>query len=171
MVDVANERFTISKKECKIVPMELTHIPHPVLAKKCAPLAVEDLKAGKYTKLIADMEQAMTKHNGIGLAANQVGKDLALFIIDKKLADEYHVGTLYANPEITEYGKESDTIEEGCLSIPDFWTPIRRAKKIMFKAVDGDGKKVKFRARGMLARVLQHETDHLGGTTIKDRSE
>jgi peptide deformylase len=81
------------------------------------------------------------------------------------------VPTTYANPEITEYGKETDAVEEGCLSIPGFWTPISRSKKIMFKALDASGKKIKFKARGLLARVLQHETDHLNGTTIKDRSE
>lgn len=149
--------------------MKLTTIPHPVLKQTCIPIPAEDLKSGKYAPLIAEMRKTMIDHQGIGLAANQVGENLALFIIDQKLADEYSVGSVYANPEITEYGKELDSLEEGCLSIPDFWTPIRRSKKIMFKALDGEGNKVKFRARGMLARVLQHETDHLNGTTIQER--
>ena len=151
--------------------MDLTHVPSPVLATKCSPLKAGDLKSGVYTKLVMDMKETMLKHDGIGLAAPQVGHDLALFVIDDKLATEYEVPSVYANPEITDYGSESDELEEGCLSIPGFWTPIGRAKKIMFKALNAEGKKIKFRARGMLARVLQHETDHVYGRTIQDRSK
>lgn len=151
--------------------MELTKIPDPGLTKTCAPLKAADLKAGEYRELIASMRKDMSAYNGIGLAANQVGKNLALFVIDEKLAEEYKVPSAYANPEITEYGKEADDMEEGCLSIPGMWAPIRRSKKIMFKALDEHGTRVKFRARGMLARVLQHETDHLNGLTIKERAK
>jgi peptide deformylase len=150
--------------------VELTLVPNAVLARKMKPLKAADLKAGTYAVLIAAMKKDMVEHNGIGLAANQVGKDLALFVIDEKLAAEYEVPSVYANPSITEYGKETDDVEEGCLSIPGMWVHIKRSKKVMFKALDGEGNRVKFRARGMLARVLQHETDHLNGTTIKDRS-
>lgn len=149
----------------------VVQIPAPVLAKKLTPLSAEDLKAGIYTALVQDMQKSMIANNGIGLAANQIGKDLALFIIDAKLAQENEVPTVFANPEITEYGKETDIVEEGCLSIVGFWTPITRSKKIMFKALDAQGNKIKFKARGLLARVLQHETDHLNGLTIKDRAQ
>ena len=151
--------------------MELTTIPNIILTRSCDPISVEDLRAGKYEKLIASMEKAMIKYKGVGLAANQYGKNLALFIIDKKLADVNNVPSVFANPEITEYGRENDVLEEGCLSIPGFWHPVKRSKKIMFKALDSEGNKIKFRARGMLARVLQHETDHINGKTIKDRGQ
>lgn len=149
--------------------MPLTTLPHPLLHKTCEPLKAANLKSGSYTSLIARMKKDMIAHEGIGLAANQAGEDLALFVIDEKLAAEHNVPSVFANPEITEYGKETDLLEEGCLSIPGYWTPIPRSKKIMFKGLDSNGKKVKFRARGLLARVLQHETDHLYGLTIKDR--
>lgn len=150
--------------------MELTTIPHPLLSKTCAPLKAAHLKSGVHEKLIVEMKKDMLANSGIGLAANQVGKDLALFVIDERLAAEYNVPSVYANPVISEYGHDTDEMEEGCLSIPGMWAPIRRAKKIMFKALDEHGARIKFRARGMLARVLQHETDHLNGTTIKDRA-
>lgn len=150
--------------------MALTTVPNPILEKKSEPIVAADLKAGKYAELIADMQKAMLDNAGIGLAANQFGRDLALFVIDDKLATEHKVPSVFANPEITEYGKETDLVEEGCLSIPEYWTPVKRSKKIMFKGLDGQGTKVKFRARGMLARVLQHETDHLSGLTIKERA-
>lgn len=150
---------------------DVVQIPESILATTCIPLSAEDLKSGMYDALIIDMQKAMLKYNGIGLAANQIGKDLALFIISPDLATDNDVPAVFANPEITEYGKETDSIEEGCLSITGFWVPITRSKKIMFKALDSTGKKIKFKARGLLARVLQHETDHLNGLTIKDRSE
>ncbi len=149
--------------------MAITQAPNPILAEKCAELKAADLKAGKYAKLIEQMREDMIAHNGIGLAANQISKNLALFVIDSKLATEQKVSDVYANPEITEYGKETESVEEGCLSLEGYWTPIKRAKKIMFKALDGQGNKVKFKARGLLARVLQHETDHLNGILIIDR--
>ena len=150
--------------------MPITQLPNPILSKKCAPLSADDLKAGKYDELVARMREAMVANHGIGLAANQISEDLALFVIDQQLAKDHDVSDVYANPEITDYGKETENVEEGCLSIEGYWQPIARAKKIMFKALDGTGKKVKFRARGLLARVLQHETDHLSGLTIKDRA-
>lgn len=154
-----------------IMHMALTTVPHPLLTATAKPLTAADLKSGVYTSLATDMRAAMLENNGIGLAANQVGRAEALFVIDEKLATEFGVPSVFANPEITEYGTESDDMEEGCLSIPGFWVDIRRSKKIMFKALDGGGNKVKFKARGMLARVLQHETDHLNGRTIQDRAK
>ncbi len=150
--------------------MKLTHVPDPLLTTPSKPVRAADLKSGTFTAFVAEMRAAMIANNGIGLAANQVGRDEALFVIDEKLAAEHGVPSVYANPEITEYGKEADELEEGCLSIPGFWVLIQRSKKIMFKALDGNGVRIKFRARGMLARVLQHETDHLYGTTIQQRS-
>lgn len=150
---------------------DVVQIPNPVLSKKSTPLSGEDLKAGVHRALIEKMKKAMIANNGIGLAANQIGEDLALFVIDPKLAAEHGISETFANPEITDYGTETDRMEEGCLSITGFWTPITRSKKIMFKALNEGGAKVKFKARGLLARVLQHETDHLNGLTIKDRSE
>jgi peptide deformylase len=60
-------------------------------------------------------------------------------------------------------------MEEGCLSLPEYWKEIKRAKKVKIKALDENGKKLKIKARGFLARVYQHETDHLNGFLIKDR--
>ena len=151
--------------------MDVVSLPHPVLSRKMKPVSAADLKAGVFSSLLDEMRASMSAHNGIGLAANQVGEDLALFIIDPKLAAEYGVGEVFANPEITEYAPETDEMEEGCLSIPGYWVTVNRSKKIMFKALNANGEKVKFRARGMLARVLQHETDHLNGLTIRNRVE
>jgi len=118
--------------------------------------------------LISDMRKMMVEARGVGLAANQVGQDLQLFVIDKKLAEENGVPDAYINPEITEYSKDGGEMEEGCLSLPEYWQQIKRSKKIKIKALDENGKKIKIKARGLLARVLQHECDHLRGILIKD---
>lgn len=151
--------------------MDITKIPEKILARRVAAVNIADLKNGGLSDLIAEMRAAMIANNGIGLAANQVGKDLQLFVIDKDIAAENSVPDAYVNPEIIEYSRESDDVEEGCLSIPGYYTPIRRAKKIWIKAYDEHGNRIKFRARGMLARIIQHETDHLNGTVIKDRAQ
>lgn len=151
--------------------MEITKIPHKVLSNKTVIIPAEELKKGSYKELISDMRTAMIEHQGVGLAANQIGKDLSIFVIDANLAKESEVPDAYINPEITEYAKDEDSMEEGCLSIPKYYVEIKRSKKIKIKALDEDGNKIKLKAKGFLARVLQHETDHLNGLTIKNRSE
>ena len=147
--------------------MQIVKEPNRILHKslKEVKLITPEIKA-----LISDMREKMVEAKGVGLAANQVGKDLAVFVIDTALAQENGVPDAYINPEITEYSKDTAELEEGCLSIPEYWTQIKRAKKIKLKALDENGKKIKIKARGFLARVLQHEYDHLQGVLIKDHS-
>lgn len=121
-------------------------------------------------ELISDMKRQMGSAMGIGLAANQVGIDLKIFVIDPKLAEESSVPEAYINPEITECSADTAVMEEGCLSIPDYWRQIKRPKKIRIKALDENGNKIRFKAKGMLARVLQHEADHLNGLLIRDHA-
>lgn len=121
--------------------------------------------------IISEMRQKMIEAKGVGLAANQVGLNLAIFVIDKDLARDHKLPDAYINPEITEYSKDINIAEEGCLSLPDKWMNIKRAKKVYLRALDEKGNKLKIKARGFLARVYQHETDHLNGLLIKDRLE
>jgi len=151
--------------------MEITKVPAKVLEKKLSEVPLEDIEKGRYKGLFDDMRKAMKEHNGVGLAANQIGQDLSIFIIDPELAKENEIGDVFINPEITEYSRDEDEMEEGCLSIPKYYAPIRRAKKVKIKAYDEHGNKIKIKARGFLARVLQHETDHLNGTVIRDRTK
>ncbi len=149
--------------------MEVTKVPHQLLTQKTKSVSLGDIRNSVYAKFLTDMRAAMKEHHGIGLAANQLGKNISIFVIDAALAQENDVPDAYFNPEITEHSKDQDELEEGCLSIPQFYVPVKRAKKIKFKAYNEKGERVKFRARGLLARVLQHETDHLNGIMIKSR--
>ncbi|MDP3953961.1 MAG: peptide deformylase [bacterium] len=146
--------------------MNITKEPNKILHKKLA--EIKEITP-EITELILDMKKTMVEAKGVGLAGNQVGKDLQIFVIDENLAKENGVPDVYLNPEITELSKDLAEMEEGCLSIPDFWVNIKRSKKIKIKFMDENGKKQKLKARGFLARVLQHEYDHLQGMLIKNR--
>lgn len=145
--------------------MDIVKEPNKILHK---PLKKVKEVTPEIKALISDMRGKMIEAKGIGLSANQVGEDLRVFVIDAALAQENNVPDAYINPEITEYSKDAVEMEEGCLSIPGYWVQVKRAKKIKMRALDENGKKVKIKAGGFLARVLQHEYDHLQGVLIKD---
>jgi len=149
--------------------LSVTKIPAKILREKQNPITIEEITSSRVKKLIDEMRATMVQANGVGLAANQVGENLPLFVIDKKLATENNVPDIFINPEITDYSRDQDELEEGCLSLPQLYIPVKRSKKIKIKAYDAQGNKIKLKARGFLARVLQHETDHLNGIVIKDR--
>lgn len=151
--------------------MEIIKIPNKILSNKTRVLSVQDIKNGSFNQLVLNMKKAMKENEGVGLAANQINNEMSVFVIDEKLARENNVPEVYFNPEITEYSKSCDEMEEGCLSIPEYGANIKRSKKIKIKALDENGKKIKLKAKGFLARVLQHETDHLNGIVIKGRAK
>ena len=135
-----------------------------VLRQKTAPFDFSRFTKKEIIELVRAMRVTMKAASGIGLAANQIGLNLSLFVakIDRKLHAVF-------NPKITRFGLDEDEMEEGCLSIPEYFMAVPRSKKIKIKALDENGKKIRFKAKGFLARVLQHETDHLNGLLIKDR--
>lgn len=143
--------------------MEIVKKPNVILNKKLE--SVKEITP-QIKKLISNMRKKMKEANGIGLAANQVGEDMQFFIIDEELAKEHNAPSVYINPEVKPYSKNFEELEEGCLSIPETWLKIKRPKKVKVKTTDENGKKHKFIAKGMLARVLQHEYDHLQGILI-----
>lgn len=147
--------------------MDIVTEPNKILHRKLetVPEITSEIK-----ELVLAMRVKMVEANGIGLAANQVDKNLQIFVIDKNLAEENKVPDAFVNPEISEYSREKDEMEEGCLSIPEYFILVPRSKKIKIKALDENGRKIRFKAKGFLARVLQHEMDHLNGLLIKDRT-
>lgn len=136
----------------------------PVLRKKAE--TVKDCKSPEIQKLIQDMIATMKEAKGLGLAAPQVGVSLRVFITDV----EGNV-SVFINPEIKDFSKELVPFEEGCLSVQKIWGPVIRPKKLNIKAFDENSKLVKIRAKGLLARVIQHESDHLNGILFIDKAE
>ena len=119
-------------------------------------------------QLVDDMILTMAIDGGIGLAAPQVAESLTLLVVDHSLIFEDGEPTAYINPAIIASEGES-VMEEGCLSIPDIHEEVRRSEIITlrYQNIDGESKEDKF--DGLLARVLQHEIDHLNGVLFVDR--
>ena len=119
-------------------------------------------------KLIDDMIETMYAAPGVGLAANQVGVSKQVAVIDVGARDEKSPLFVLINPEIVNLEGEVEA-EEGCLSVPDYTTVLKRAMKVCVKGLDRNGKPVEIEAEGLLARALQHEIDHLNGILFVDR--
>jgi peptide deformylase len=119
-------------------------------------------------RLIDDMAETMYAAPGVGLAANQVGVLLRVFVIDIANDDEPSDLRVFINPEITAL-VGTQTWEEGCLSFPGVTEEIRRAEKVTVKALDRDGKPFELEAEGLLAVAVQHENDHLNGVVMLDK--
>jgi len=121
--------------------------------------------------LVKRMRAKMKELNGVGLSANQIGHGFRMFVA--QVPDSQGRQKFYAvfNPKLTVVGKEKETIEEGCLSVPGFWGPVSRDFKVVLDGYDMHGKKIKIKAWGLLARVFQHETDHLDGVLFIDRAK
>lgn len=143
----------------------------------------------KFTKkeindLIKKMRETMTAAIGIGLSANQIGLNLRMFIVqisdkppqkdknNKIILPSPNKMKFYSifNPEIIKFSEKKIIIEEGCLSIPSVHAKVERSEKITLIGYDKNGKKIKIKAFGLLARVFQHETDHLNGILFIDKA-
>lgn len=119
-------------------------------------------------RLVDDMAETMYAAPGVGLAANQVGVLLRVFVIDIAGEDEPSDLKVFINPEITKT-EGTQTWEEGCLSFPGVMEEIRRAERVKVKALGRDGKPFELDADGLLAVAIQHETDHLNGVVMLDK--
>ncbi len=117
-------------------------------------------------KLTKDMIDTVRKADGIGLAAPQVGKSVKLIIVNLEKSD-VPLMALY-NPKIIEKSFSKSEIEEGCLSIPGVFGMVKRPKKVTVQAQNAQGKVIKFEDNGWIARVAQHEIDHINGRLIID---
>jgi peptide deformylase len=160
--------------------LEVIKYGHPVLRQKGAPIEkiTLDIK-----KLIADMFETMNANHGIGLAAQQIGQALQLTVIDVREVKDRpswleldgqradvneFMPLVLINPEL-EPGGDPVAGGEGCLSFPEIFAEITRPDAVTVKALDQKGRPVVFRCGGLLARAVQHETDHLNGILFIDR--
>ena len=150
----------------KVLPI-ITN-PNPILRKKSVEVKAAELKQKKLQQLIFDMEKTMLDKDGAGLAAPQVGHNIRLLVM--RHGDEAYI---MINPKITKKSWAKEVDEEGCLSVLDdkgqiLYAPVSRHKKINCLYMDAAGKKQKIIAEDLLARIIQHETDHLNGILFID---
>uniref|UniRef100_A0A7V6CD76 Peptide deformylase n=1 Tax=Thermodesulfobacterium geofontis TaxID=1295609 RepID=A0A7V6CD76_9BACT len=145
--------------------MEILIFGNPILREKAKP--VENID-GELKEIIDKMAETMYKAKGIGLAANQVGILKRFFIMDVSQKEGENKLEVYINPEIIS--AEGETVyEEGCLSIPGYFAPVKRYAKIYVKAYDINGKFFEKELDGLSAIAFQHEYDHLEGILFIDR--
>ncbi len=127
-------------------------------------------KKRELQEIVRSMRETMKKANGVGLSANQIGRNERFFVA--QVPDTQGRQHFYAifNPVITKTSDDMETIEEGCLSVPDVYGPTPRHYRVTLEGLDIHERKVKIRAWGLLARVFQHEVDHLNGGLFLDKA-
>ena len=148
---------------------QITMYGDPVLHRRCDEVTSFD---GELRQLVDDMFASMAEADGVGLAANQVGVSLRVFVFDCPDADDNRVVGHVCNPVLQlPNGKDRvlDMSDEGCLSVPGEYAQLGRPDFAAVTGVDVDGKPVRYEGGGLLARCLQHETDHLDGIVFVDR--
>ncbi len=144
--------------------MEILYLGEESLTQPSVPVeAIDDT----LRELIADMFITMEDDNGIGLAAPQIGKNIRLFIV--KIDDG--VERVFINPQIVATSEAVCSYEEGCLSIPNLYASVIRPESVKVQYQDKNGRRKVLEASGLLARVIQHEYDHLEGVLFVDRLE
>ncbi len=144
---------------------EIVKYPFPVLKEKAKPVTEFD---EKLETLVAEMAETMYAAPGVGLAAPQIGVPLQLVVIDITAKDQEKELIVLANPRIVK-GEGEQVDEEGCLSVRECFTNVKRYQKIWVEAQDIKGRPLSFEAEDFFARVIQHEVDHLNGLLILDR--
>jgi len=154
----------------------IVSLPEPVLRRKARPVTEF---GGELQSLIDDMVETMREAPGVGLAAPQVNVSERLIVVEYGDEEEDEDGNviekpkkLYvmANPEIVKTSEETELGIEGCLSIPGIVGEVERFSSIQIKGLNRRGRPVKLKAEGWLARIFQHEIDHLNGVLFPDRA-
>jgi peptide deformylase len=146
--------------------MQIVQYPHPALRWKSKP--VVEINA-ELRKIVREMFDLMYEARGIGLAANQVALPYRLFVLNltgerEETSEEF----VFINPEILRR-RGSQEGEEGCLSLPKLYGPVRRAEEIVVEAFDLEGNGFEIRVDELASRAIQHESDHLDGVLFTDR--
>jgi len=148
--------------------LEIIKHPNPILQNKSLEISSDEIHSQRIKKLSEDMCETLLKANGAGLAAPQIGINLRLILVNyqEKI-------TIMINPKITKKSWAKINDKEGCLSVLRdgklFYDNVIRHKKINLIYTDLDGKKIKMQAENLLARIIQHEIDHLDGVLFINR--
>jgi peptide deformylase len=160
--------------KCKGVLLQVAQLGHPVLRRKAS--KVKDVKEENIKKLINDLITTVLDVDGVGISAPQVYQPLKIFIIASHPNPRYPDApkmkpTAVINPKIISYLKETTKDWEGCLSVPGIRALIPRYRLINVEYTDINGQKKKKNFKDFIARIFQHEYDHLEGTVFLDRIE
>lgn len=154
---------------------------NPVLRDFAKPVSLEEIKSGKIKKIIEDMKNSLAREEeGVAIAAPQIGVPLRIFVVSKKIfqlldnsrSDKNElVDLVFINPEIIKSAKVKEVMEEGCLSVKDYYGKIKRATKATVRAYDENGNVFERGGGRLLAQIFQHEMDHLNGVLFTDTAK
>lgn len=156
----------VEKKKVKNPPLTIYHLGDRTLRTPAKRVTKVD---DELRQLIRDMLVTMYSEQGIGLAAPQVGIHKQLLVIDIEPDNPKHVPLVLINPVIKNFGPELCSDEEGCLSVPNVFMQVKRPSTVEVSYKDEFGKPKTLKADDLLARVIQHEMDHLNGVLFVDR--
>lgn len=145
--------------------LKIYEYPHPILKQKAEKVAAVD---DKLRKLLDDMLETMYAANGCGLAAPQIGLSKRIVVIDIAHEGEEPAPLYMVNPEIIWHSEDTETCEEGCLSLPEMRAEVERPASVKIRYLDYDGKECELLAEDFLAVAAQHEIDHLDGILYID---
>ena len=151
--------------------LEIVTIPEPVLRRKARKVTAFD---SELQELVDNMIETMREAPGVGLAATQVAVPLRVIVVEfGDEEDEEAPAKLYTlvNPEIVRASQETVSGPEGCLSVPGFVGEVDRSESVTIKGQNRRGQSMRIKAKGWLARIFQHEIDHLDGILFTDRAE
>lgn len=141
----------------------ITH-PNPILRQISEKINPKEINSKKLKELCPDMAKTMKEKDGVGLSAPQIGQNIRLIAVNTKDGPVYMI-----NPKIRRKSWKKEWGEEGCLSVPDVFGEVKRNYKITYVYLDKKGQIKKARAQGLMARVIQHEIDHLDGILFIDK--
>ena len=149
----------------RFMPLQVIRYPHPTLRHRSRPIRRVD---AALRKMVAEMIDLMYEHEGVGLAANQVDLPLRIFVANPSGERGDGEELVVINPEI-QRPKGNESAQEGCLSLPGLYGQVKRPKTVRLSGFDLRGQAIDREVDGFLARVIQHENDHLDGVLFFDR--
>jgi peptide deformylase len=157
-----------------VTVLPIVTVGDPVLRERAREVTAEELRAPQTQRLIDDMIDTMRAAGGAGIAANQVGELLRIFVVEVRDNPRYPYKpnvplTVAVNPVIEPLDEETERINEGCLSVPDLRGELDRHVRVRVRRLDRDGTEHEEQRHGLTAGTFQHELDHLDGVLFLDR--
>ncbi|MFZ2522617.1 MAG: peptide deformylase [Minisyncoccia bacterium] len=161
------------------MPKTILQKNSPILRKLSKKIEEREIISLKIKKIISEMKTALeSQHDGVAIAAPQIGYSLRIFIIskrafeiNKKANEKQFADMVFINPVIKKLSKKLNILEEGCLSVRYSYGKVKRSKQATVEAYDENGNKFVRGATGLFAQIFQHEIDHLDGVLFIDKAE
>lgn len=145
--------------------------PNPILRKIAKQVNSQEISSKEFKIFANHLVKMMYLYDGVGIAAPQIGISKQIFAIAKNFTDGLNNDLILINPVWEKKSKKTIWDEEGCLSVPNTYGLVKRYNNIKVQALNMDGKEINFEANNFLARIIQHETDHLNGVLFIDKAK